>query len=253
MTNDHERSRLDGIIDAVVHDMMQADPRGDLAGRVRRALDEPARRPWFVSAPALAAASFAVVILVAAVMILLDRGATPAVPSIEVASGMPANVGSPVQAPRLTGMPAAGSARPARPAQAPAVASSESIFGPRRDQVGAASVRPASVWLQLTLVETSVDGTSRRHPVTLVLPGDASQAGRPQTAGEGSFRAAVTHGIVAGVLQIKVEMSAPLQRQFTATLQPGERTRVFEELDPRSGARTAIEALARVPKAGTQR
>ena len=108
MTNDHERSRLDGIIDAVVHDMMQADPRADLGGRVRRALDEPARRPWFVSAPALAAASFAVVILVAAVMILVDGGHTPAVPSIEVASGMPANVGSPVQAPRLTEMPATG-------------------------------------------------------------------------------------------------------------------------------------------------
>ena len=120
MTNQDGRPHLDGIIDAVVHDMMQTDSRGDLAGRVRRALHEPARRRWFVGAPALAAASFAVVVLVASVMLLVRQPDAPAIPSIEVASGVPSTLEWTVQEPRIP--PPTGPARGTRSASPAAVA-----------------------------------------------------------------------------------------------------------------------------------
>ena len=87
----------------------------------------------------------------------------------------------------------------------------------------------------------------------MVLGGDAAPAGRAVAAGQGAFRVAVTHQLVQGTLRLTVEMSTPLRRQFTATIRPGERTRIFEDVDPRSGRRIAVEAEARFLKPDAQR
>lgn len=258
MTNDHERSRLDGIIDTVVHDLMQTDSRGDLRARVMRALDEPVRTRWFVSAPGLALASFAVIVLVAAAMVLVRQPAPQAVPSIEVASGLPADILSPIPAPRAPEVPVAASPERAiavRPVAPPAVASGDSIFGPRSAQARAAGVRPEGVvWLELTLIETSASGEPRRQPVTMVLRRDA-RPGVAVSRQEGAFEIGVVPAFVPGGVSVTVELRAPIRRQFTATLRPGERERsqIFEDVDPQSGRRTVIEARARFLDPDAQR
>ena len=250
MTNDHERSRLDGIIDAAVHDMMQTEGRGDLTARVMRTIGEPVRRPWFTAVPALAVASFAVVVLVAAVMILVRQPAPHMVPSIEVASGLPAELLSGVPAPRAPEIPLAAGPEMvsgARSVTPPAAPSAESIFGPRRGQVSAASVTPEAVfWLELTLIETSSSGQPRRQPVTMVLRRDA-QPGAAVSRAEGVFQVAVVPEFVAGGVNLRVDVSTPVRRQFTATIRRGERERsqIFEEVDPQSGRRMVIEARGR--------
>lgn len=258
MTNEDGRSRLDGIIDGVVQDLMRKDARGDLTARVMRGLREPAPRRWFTGAPALAAASFAVIVLVAAAALLLRQPAHHSVPSIEVASGLPAELPSSVPAPRAPEVPLppvtdrAARARPAAPAAAP---SAESIFGPRRGAVGAASVRSAAaIWIELTLVETSAAGDVRRQPVTLVLRRDA-QPGTPLSRAEGVFRLAVVPEFVPDGVNLVVDLQSPLSRKFTAAVRPAEveRSQIFEAVDPQTGRRTVIEARARFLDPDAQR
>lgn len=257
MTNDHERSRLDGIIDAVVHDLMQTDGRGDLAAPVRARLDQPDRRAWFTSAPALATACLAVLVLAVTVLMLV-RPAVYDVPRIDVASGLPASIEWPRNAPRASEIPApppSERAADAPPASAD-VPSSESIFGPRRGQVGAASLPPAgAVWLELTLVETPVSGEPRRHAVTMVFSRDAVESRAAESRAEGSFQISVVPEAVSSGVKLSVHLRAPFRRQFTATVRPTalEGIRIFEEVDPGSGLRTTIEARARFLKPEPQR
>ncbi len=258
MTNDHERSRLDGIIDAAVHDMMQTEGRGDLTARVMRTIGEPVRRPWFTGVPALAVASFAVIVLVAAVMMFVRQPASHMVPSIEVASGLPAEVLSGVPAPRAPEIPLAEGPQTVpgvRAVTPPTAPSAESIFGPRRGQVGAASVTPEAVlWLELTLIETMPSGEPRRQPVTMVLRQDA-QPGTAVSRAEGVFQVAVVPEFVQGAVNLRVDVGTPVRRQFTATIRPGERERshIFEDVDPQSGRRTVIEARGRFLRPDAQR
>lgn len=257
MTNDHERSRLDGIIDAAVHDMMHTESRGDLTARVMRALDAPARPRWFVSVPALAVASFAVIVLVAAIMVLVREPAPQSLPSIEIASGVPADLPSPApggvpEIPVPAGPERTAAVRPAAPRP---VATPESIFGPRGGQVTAASVLTQSVvWVELMLIETFPSGESRRQPVTMVLRQDG-QPGAAVSRAEGTFEVAVVPAFVPGGVDLTVELSTPIRRQFTATVRPGERehSQIFEDVDPASGRRTVIEARARFLRPDAQR
>lgn len=249
MHNEHERSRLDGVIDAVVHDMMQSDARAGFTARVLRALDEPAPRPWFVRAPALAAASFAVLVVVAAVMLLGRQPAAPDVPSIQVASGVPAALPVAIPAPQAPAIPAAGGARTADVPRStpPAAPTSESIFGPRSAAVAAASVPATNViWVELTLIESSPSGEQRRQPVTIVLRRDA-RPGTPISRAEGAFQLTVVPEFVPDGVNLAVELQSPVSRKFTAALRPGEveRSQVFETVDSSSGRRTVIEARAR--------
>jgi hypothetical protein len=258
MTNEDGRSHLDGIIDGVVQDLMQKDARGDLTARVMRGLREPAPRPWFLGSPALAAASFAVIVLVAAAMLLLRQPERSSVPSIEVASGLPADLPSSAPAPSAPAVPLpAGTDRAARvrPAAPAATPSSESIFGPRRGEVGAASVRASTaIWVELTLVETSPSGEVRRQPVTLVLRRDA-QPGTAISRAEGSFQLAVVPEFVPNGVNLVVDLQSPLSRKFTAPVRPAEveRSQIFESVDPQSGRRTVIEARARFLNPDAQR
>jgi hypothetical protein len=257
MTNEDGRSRLDGIIDGVVQDLMQKDARGDFTARVMRSLDEPAPHRWFLNAPAMAAASFAVIVVVATMLMALRQPASHNLPSIEVASGLPAELPSSAPAPRAPEAPLATGmdktrVRPVAPAGAP---SAEAIFGPRRGAVGAASVRASTaIWVELTLVETFPSGDVRRQPVTLVLRRDA-QPGTAIARAEGVFQLAVVPEFVPDGVNLVVDLQSPLSRKFTAAVRPaeGERSQIFEAVDPQSGRRTVIEARARFLNPDAQR
>jgi hypothetical protein len=241
MTNEQDRSHLDTVIDGVVRDMMQVDARGDLAGRVLRAIDAPARRPWFFGAPALAAASLAMVVLVA--VMLLVRGADPvAVPSIEVAAGPPVLVTTPA-VPQAADLPRPV---PRTPASVPPAATAESIFGPQRGQVGAANLRAMpQVRLALVLSDRTRDGEPRTQTLTMMLANGEKGAGRAGAPGGPQLNVSATPEILAsGAIRLTVAVLTPVQRQLTVTVVPGTSTQLLEVVDAESGRRVTIDATA---------
>ena len=137
---DQERGRLDNAIDRAVRGMMQVDPRPGLRHRVAERLHRPARRSlWIV--PAFGTAALAVGIVAAA---LFMRSPQPQPALDHPVASVPSPV-LPAPAPRRAATPET----PAPPGSArTAAARAESIFGPRRDRVSAASVaiteRPAA-------------------------------------------------------------------------------------------------------------
>ena len=245
MTNEQDRSHLDAVIDTVVRDMMQVDARRDLAGRVLHAIDAPARRPWFFGAPALAAASFAVVVLVTAVMLLVRGTAPVEVPSIEIAAGPPVLATTPA-APQAADLP-----RPAPPApSAPSAALAESIFGPQRGQVRAASLRAMpQVRLALVLSERGRDGQPRTQTLTLTLANGVRREGRAGAIGAPQLNVGATPEILpSGAIKLTVDVLAPVQRQLIVTVVPGTSTQLLEVLDAESGRRVTIDATATLLK-----
>ena len=89
MINEHDPSRMDAAIDAVVGEMVRIEPRRDLTNRVLRALDRPQSSGWFAWRPAFAAAALAVLVVIGAVALLRSPADTLDVPSIPIASGPP--------------------------------------------------------------------------------------------------------------------------------------------------------------------
>lgn len=134
---DEHGGRLDNAIDRAVRGLMQIDPIPGLRQRVADRLQAPARRGSWLT-PAMATA--AVLALVVAT-IWLRSSETQPVPTPQVAVA-PAPAAAPTgDAPRA-GTPASESRPTPQVARTPAP--SETIFGPRRDRVTAASLTEGS-------------------------------------------------------------------------------------------------------------
>src|SRR5687768_12680344 len=209
MTNEQDRSRLDAVIDDVVRNMMQVDARSDLAGRVLGAIDAPPHRPWFFGAPALAAASFAVLVLAATAMLVFGGADPVAVPSIEVAVGPPPGLATTTPAaPHAAQLPRV----PAAPSSV-AAATTESIFGPQRGQVGAANVRATpQVRLALVLSDRARDGQPLTQTLTMILTDGERRDGRVGTGGEPQLNVSATPEILtSGAIKLTVAVLAPVQ------------------------------------------
>ena len=132
MPDEHGR-RLDNAIDRAVRGMMQIDPVPGLRQRVADRLRAPARRgSWLM--PAMATA--ALLALVVATIWLRSSEMQPILTPRVAEGPAPAPV-SPGDAPRAD--TAAREPRPS-PDVARTAAPSETIFGPRRDRVTAASL-----------------------------------------------------------------------------------------------------------------
>lgn len=243
MTDAHDRSHLDAVIDDVVRDMMQRDARGDFAARVLRSIEEPPRRAWYLGAPAFAAAAVAVVLL-AATMLFVDTHEPAAVPSIQVVAGPAAALETAAPAPRAAEPPPAATAPPA------AAATAESIFGPRRGQVGAASLRAVpQVHLALVLSESLGTAQPRTQTLTMVLSSGENRDGRAGAAGQPQLSVSATPEVLAsGAIRVRVDVRAPVQQQVTVTLVPGASTQLLESVDQASGRRITIGATATLLK-----
>lgn len=244
MTNPQDRSPLDAVIDDVVSDMMQADARGNLTGRVLRSIEAPHHAgfsgAWFFGPPGLAAASVAVIVLVAAAMLLFPQPAPVAVPAIQVVAGPASALETAPAAPLVADLP--GPLIPA-PTASPA-ATSESIFGPGRGQVAAASVRPLpQVSLALVLSDGAREGQPLTQRLTMVLSNGERGEGRAGAAGEPQLRVSATPQLLAsGAIRMRVAVLAPIARQLTVTLVPGRSTELLEAIDQASGRRITIDA-----------
>ena len=244
MTNEQDHPHLDAVIDSVVRDMMQVDGRRDVAGRVLRAIEVPAR-PWFFGAPALAVASFAIVVFVAAVMLRVGGADPVAVPSIEVATGPPVLSTTPA-VPQAADLPRPAPAAPS----APPAATAESIFGPQRGQVGAANLREMpQVRLALVLSDRARDGRPRKQTLTLMLANGERSEGRAGALGEPQLNVSATPEILtSGAIKLTVDVRAPVPRQLTVTVVPGTSTQLLEVVDAESGRRVTIDATATLLK-----
>ena len=245
MTNEQDRTQLDAVIDDVVRDMMQAEARSDLAGRVLRSIEEAPRRGWLFGAPAFAAAAVAVIAVLATAMMFTPGDEAVAVPSIQVVAGVPGSL--------ETVAPASLAAELPRPAAAPAAApaaTSESIFGARRGQVGAASLRALpQVRLALVLAEVDPEATPRTQTLTIVLSNGQRREGHAGAAGEPQLSvAAIPEVLPSGAIKLAVTVAAPVRRQLTVTLVPGASTQLLDAVDPVSGRRTTIDATATLVK-----
>jgi hypothetical protein len=173
--HDFHKSSLDDAIDEAVRDIMQVDPRPGLRRRVLSQLDAPAAsRSWVprVLVP------FGVLATIVLAILFLDRESPiqPTDPAATAASAPAPTVSAPAVTAATTPTPPSAVAAPpsvsanARPraprAAAPIAAPSESIFGPRRDRVSAAGVKPEGALPPLVLPALNI------QPLNLdALPG----------------------------------------------------------------------------------
>ena len=141
MTSYDKPGPLDGAIDRAVREMMVVDPRPGLRHRVAHAIKAPPRRAYGFRF-GLAALGL---VMVALVSIMVWRPSNPArpVPAPQVAATAPAAPATPLAGSQAAEapVPPALAPVPARP-RPRAMPTPESIFGPRRGQVAAASVPP---------------------------------------------------------------------------------------------------------------
>jgi hypothetical protein len=135
MSNFTRRSPLDDAIDEAVRDLMHVDPRPGLRARVLGRLQDRVWRRALFGAPAFAALALVAVFST----IVLWRGDEPAPATAPPAGEVAAQPSAPPQPPPVA---VAGSPRAANaPQPRPSPRSAEAIFGPRREQVSAASLR----------------------------------------------------------------------------------------------------------------
>lgn len=150
------RARIDEAIDRAVRDIMHHEPPPGLRRRVLARLDTPDPRRRFL--PQFAFAAVALVAVVAAVMVLRNRGdgENTAAPRTEIAATQPAAPSTPPAAPVTVATPAPEktAAPPVAVRQAPPRVERrqtppadrqqlERIFGPRQGLVSATSVKGA--------------------------------------------------------------------------------------------------------------
>jgi hypothetical protein len=161
----HEKwGSLDGAIDQAVREMMQVDARPGLRHRVARAISAPPHQPRRFGFGVVA---FAVALMVITSVLVLrpSRPATP-VHAPQVATTSPAAPVAPLAGPTAVDAPRRApnfAAAPMRSQDRPAP-TPESIFGPRRTRVAAASI--PLIAAEPTTVETWVE-----------LPRDAERSG----------------------------------------------------------------------------
>jgi len=146
--HDFQEPSLDDAIDSAVRDIMRLDPRAGLRRRVLSQLDAPAAfrsrmSRLLVPFGVLAGIALALLVVLRQPMQPTNRTSTSAPAPAAAAPTPPVAMATAPAPPSSVAAPSSGSTkvRPRAP-RPPIAASSETIFGPRRDRVSAAGVTP---------------------------------------------------------------------------------------------------------------